>query len=358
MKKEQKTASGKGPSSARSATKKGPSSAANATKEAACNCGGDFDAESAFRTLARDIARLADLGVGAGAARSATRSVTAAPASTTRGTRSLTGSVAGAAGVPEYLQILRESRAAMENEPASASEIVGGRPTREFPSCCCIGDEVNNYYCSAVLVRPRVVLTAAHCGATISKVFIAGWDVKALHRGEVIGVTAVVRHPRYNEEPNANDITVILLDKPAATKPVELANAAEINKMKTCEVVGFGNNDRNRPLGFGTKRRVSVPVAAIRRKASDDLTEASTQLGFNPDFELVAGRKFLGLDSCNGDSGGPVYLVTAKGPRLVGLTSRATAEAEENCGDGGIYVRPDKHDAWIRSVVEAHGLTW
>jgi endonuclease G len=42
----------------------------------------------------------------------------------------------------------------------------------------------------------------------------------------------------------------------------------------------------------------------------------------------------------------------------VGLTSRATHEAEDNCGDGGIYVRPDKHLDWIESVVAAHGITW
>ena len=37
---------------------------------------------------------------------------------------------------------------------------------------------------------------------------------------------------------------------------------------------------------------------------------------------------------------------------------RATAEAGDNCGDGGIYVRPDRHLDWIKSVVAAHGLTW
>lgn len=323
--------------------------------KAPCDCGGAFDAEAAIRALSRDVARLADLvAAGGGRARGGRTAKPASPAPKSR-TRSIVGE---ADVVPEYIRILKESRKAQEEDAESASGIVGGRPTRDFPSCCCIGDDAAGFYCSAALVRPRVVLTAGHCDTRISRVFAKGWDVDLLDRGEVLRVAAAVRHPDYHKTPDANDISVLILEQPATTKPVDLATAAEMAKLKSVEVVGFGYNDRNRPLGFGTKRRVTVPVAAIQRKATDDLAEAASRLGFDPAFEFVAGRKLLGKDSCNGDSGGPVYLVTDKGAKLVGLTSRATAEAEDNCGDGGIYVRPDRHLDWIKSVVAAHGLTW
>jgi len=326
---------------------------------APCDCGEPFDAEKAFRALAEDIARIAD----AQAVRRARAPKTAgkgrsAGARPVSGTRALPGVTVSAQSEAPWVEILRHSRAALLDQPDSASEIVGGRPTREFPSCCCIGN-ATQFFCSAALVRPRVVLTAAHCGMGISRVFIGGWDIKLLSKGELVPVQEVVRHPDYDKRAaHANDITVIILAQPAQTAPVALAAASEIAAMKTCEVVGFGYNDPNRPLGFGTKRRVSVPIAALKRKATDDLAAAVAQLGFFPDFEFVAGRKFLGVDSCNGDSGGPAYLLTTKGPRLVGLTSRATAEASNNCGDGGIYVQPDKHLDWIKHVVASHGIAW
>src|SRR5262245_12032497 len=114
---------------------------ADVTSRAPCDCGGAFDAEKAILALSRDVARLADLvamgSQGARAGRSANEAPPAAPASKARGARSLAGD---AEAVPAYIRILQESRRALEDASASPSEIVGGRPTRDFPSCCCIGD--------------------------------------------------------------------------------------------------------------------------------------------------------------------------------------------------------------------------
>jgi endonuclease G len=71
---------------------------------------------------------------------------------------------------------------------------------------------------------------------------------------------------------------------------------------------------------------------------------------------MVAGRKGLGKDTCNGDSGGPAYLRQAGGYVVAGLTSRATRSAAVNCGDGGIYVRPSAFRDWINGVLAEAGL--
>ena len=73
--------------------------------------------------------------------------------------------------------------------------------------------------------------------------------------------------------------------------------------------------------------------------------------GCDKGLEIVAGRPLLQRDSCTGDSGGPFYVEDkAKRWHLAGATSRATDSAQNNCGDGGIYVRIDRYLDWIESI--------
>jgi endonuclease G len=166
-------------------------------------------------------------------------------------------------------------------------------------------------------------------------------------------------HPQYREHPwNENDINVLILDRPAGVAPVPIATLEQLRAAEQVRLVGFGYNDPMLPTGFGQKRQVSVDMGFLRVEPDEtDLAELEQLLGFHASYEFTAGRKGLGRDSCNGDSGGPAYLLAPDGSRAVaGLTSRATADAEVNCGDGGIYIRPDRFRDWISSVMQDAGL--
>src|SRR5262249_45005345 len=67
-----------------------------------------------------------------------------------------------------------------------------------------------------------------------------------------------------------------------------------------------------------------------------------------PAGELGAGG--MGVDTCPGDSGGPLYLTTRYGAVLAGVTSRSYNNARFPCSGGGIYARPDKVLAWIEQL--------
>jgi endonuclease G, mitochondrial len=245
--------------------------------------------------------------------------------------------------------------------PAETTRIVGGDlvPTGGFPECCCIGD-ATDWFCTGVLVAPQVVLTAAHCTAAITRVFLRGNNVRQLGANSVVvPVRRAVVHPQYREHPwNENDINVLILDRPAGVAPVPIATLEQLRAAEQVRLVGFGYNDPMLPTGFGQKRQVSVDMGFLRVEPDEtDLAELEQLLGFHASYEFTAGRKGLGRDSCNGDSGGPAYLLAPDGSRAVaGLTSRATADAEVNCGDGGIYIRPDRFRDWISSVMQDAGL--
>ena len=65
----------------------------------------------------------------------------------------------------------------------------------------------------------------------------------------------------------------------------------------------------------------------------------------SPNGEMAAGGN--SVDSCFGDSGGPLYLKTEVGDYLVGVTSRGYDDAIDFCGEGGIYTRADAVVDWI-----------
>ena len=228
---------------------------------------------------------------------------------------------------------------------------------QRFRDCVAVGAKIagqNRYCCTGTLVAPNVVVTAGHCffcnggGANNAVVFVGG-DVTGT--GDTYQGKAF-RHPQYNVG-QRNDLAVIVLDTPVVgVTPRKIATPEQISKMTFGRVVGFGNSDSGSTGGFGLKRMVDVPIASL----DCDGAGQATTLGCDPKLELVAGFVGLGPDSCNGDSGGPIYALVGSDAReedawvVVGATSRATALATQPCGDGGIYERLDQFLAFIESV--------
>ena len=232
----------------------------------------------------------------------------------------------------------------------------------QFRDCVAVGRRINgrdSYCCTGTLVSPRVVVTAGHCFPCIgrgnpSAVVYVGGDIQS--SGETYTGTAY-RHPDYNSGGNRNDLAVIVLDSPVqGVTPRRIATTQEIDRSTFVRVVGFGNSDFASTTGFGTKRMVDVPVASISCEGPID----AASLGCDEGLELVAGFVGLGADSCNGDSGGPVYVLVGNDARddnawaVAGATSRATAAATRPCGDGAVNARLDQYLDFIHKYTNSN----
>jgi hypothetical protein len=225
--------------------------------------------------------------------------------------------------------------------------IIGGEPTKDFPDCVAVGTN-SQWCCTGTLVARNIVVTAGHCqGGCSARVFI-GTNVNAT--GKIVAVAQAVRHPQYGKDGKHNDLTVLILAQDVtSTKPRKLATTTMINKSHFIRAVGFGNTDPESTSGYGVKRMVDIPIASVSCAG-----DGPTRYGCDANLELVAGAPFLNKDSCNGDSGGPIYVKSGSLWYLAGATSRATVDSTRPCGDGGIYVRIDKYATWIRSVPGGH----
>lgn len=217
------------------------------------------------------------------------------------------------------------------DDTSSDTKVYGGSKVASgaWQSVVAITQKSSGMYCSGTAIAPTVVITAAHCAKGFSAANVAVYTGNGVEGGRVQGQypAKVIKYsPLYN---TTNDISYIVLSKPldlpaSAYVPV-LTNKAEIAELTkigaTGHIVGFGNRDDG---GFGVKFEVDASV---------------TQVTSN---EIYIGGS--GKDSCNGDSGGPVFGKLANGEwRVYGITSRGGA-----CGTGGIYGLMHANICWVQ----------
>lgn len=222
--------------------------------------------------------------------------------------------------------------------------VLGGAnaPAGKWPDVVAVRER-GSQFCTGTLIAPTVVLTAGHCNdPALDNVLIGTSSLARPTEGEVIQVTKKIEYP--NSQRNA-DLTVLVLASPSKFTPRAVASGWAHNDIKNgaqVALVGFGAIDRD-----GNQFIPDLQEATTTITDADCTTSSGCNTPVKPGGELGAGG--MGIDTCGGDSGGPLYLTTDYGTFLAGATSRGYDDNQFYCSEGGIYVRPDKFIDWIET---------
>lgn len=202
--------------------------------------------------------------------------------------------------------------------------------------------------CSGTLIAPNVVITAGHCVAPPDPppngVLIGASALSRASEGETLKVIKTYEYP---DSQSSVDIGILILETPSTFTPRAIATGwarTDIKNGGAVEFVGFGTTDRDGTVSTDNLMEAQSTITDYNCSESSGCNAAA-----RPDGELGAGG--MGVDTCPGDSGGPMYLLTDYGVFLAGVTSRSYDNAQYYCSEGGIYGRPDKIVDWIEQQI-------
>jgi secreted trypsin-like serine protease len=213
-----------------------------------------------------------------------------------------------------------------------------------MPAVVAVGNE-RGYHCSGVLVDKQAVLTARHCLPT-SRVLLGR---------SLVETSTEVRVVEAASAPGAADVALLRLAVPVNVPAVTRRSTEDPSPpLRRMRLAGFGTSRTAEGRDFGREHYTDLPGQASWGCDS----QRAGWAGCDPALEMVIARTG-GRDTCDGDSGGPVFELLTQGEglsrtcqwQLLGITSRPIASARVRCGDGGVYTRVDVLEHWIDGVL-------
>ncbi len=223
--------------------------------------------------------------------------------------------------------------------------IIGGSADANDPAVVLLAsyspDQATLYFCTATVIAPDVLLTAAHCvdeanHPSFTFGVFTGPDANdytdvAVLAPELLAVSEVRPHPSYDTAaPFTADIALVRMAEPLAIEPVAIAwepLPADIAG-REARIVGYGQVEYEQ--ANAAKYSATTVVAAV-----------------DPGDTITVGDEVH--RSCIGDSGGPAFVMIDGVETLVGVNSYTDVAG---CLDPAHYRRVDQYTSFIAELVD------
>ncbi|XP_068159613.1 serine protease easter-like [Drosophila tropicalis] len=269
------------------------------------------------------------------------------------------------------------------------NKVFGGSKTRitEFPWTTLLEYTIfqtrkKEYVCGAAFIAQRWLITAAHCahkkfvedyGRRLTGARLGEWDqttnpdciVSTNGKTECVppfiqaSIDKILVHPEFDSGNLTHDIALLRLAQPVEWTQLRHLEAVclppargrEANQLvgSAVDVSGWGRTEENYALS-DVKRKAMLHVQSL-----DECQAAYESQGYNLGEGQLCASGGLGVDSCSGDSGGPLTAeaITPQRDRFVYLAG-VVSYGKTECGKSdfpGVYTRISHYMDWIEATI-------
>lgn len=244
--------------------------------------------------------------------------------------------------------------------PHIINGVVAG--SNEFPFLAALyyktssNSALNNFFCGGSLIAKNKILTAAHCvrnkKAEDIRVLVGRSKLSGTG-GQTRDVAGISIHPYFRLSTFENDVAILTLSSDITNiTPVSVVNDADLTSWQPGStsgiIAGWGVTTESSDSASDNLMKASVPIKSdvVCEQTMSPLFKRSTMMcaGVLSSSDTVED----GVDTCFGDSGGPLLVLKNGAYKVAGITSFGVGGCAE-AKTYGIYSRLGTLHSWATS---------